>query len=30
VRDILGALPAEAPLVIAGDFNTWFGFADST
>ncbi|HUU34728.1 MAG TPA: endonuclease/exonuclease/phosphatase family protein [Vicinamibacterales bacterium] len=29
VRDILGALPADAPLVVAGDFNTWFGFADS-
>jgi endonuclease/exonuclease/phosphatase family metal-dependent hydrolase len=28
-RGLLGALPADSPVVVGGDFNTWFGFADS-
>lgn len=30
VRGLLSALPAGDPLVVGGDFNTWFGFADRT
>jgi endonuclease/exonuclease/phosphatase family metal-dependent hydrolase len=29
-RGLLGALQGDAPLVLGGDFNTWFGFADQT
>jgi endonuclease/exonuclease/phosphatase family metal-dependent hydrolase len=27
-RGLRDALPTDAPLVLAGDFNTWFGFSD--
>lgn len=30
VRGLLEALPADDPLIVGGDFNTWFGFADRT
>jgi endonuclease/exonuclease/phosphatase family metal-dependent hydrolase len=29
-RGLLEALGTETPIVVAGDFNTWFGFADPT
>jgi len=29
VQALLGALPATEPVVVGGDFNTWFGFSDS-
>jgi endonuclease/exonuclease/phosphatase family metal-dependent hydrolase len=28
VQALLGALPAAGPVVVGGDFNTWFGFSD--
>jgi len=28
VQALLGALPAAEPVVVGGDFNTWFGFSD--
>lgn len=28
VRELLAALPAAGPVVVGGDFNTWFGFSD--
>jgi endonuclease/exonuclease/phosphatase family metal-dependent hydrolase len=27
-RGLLGALPREGPEIVAGDFNTWFGYRD--
>lgn len=27
-RGLVDALPAQGPLLVAGDFNTWFGFSD--
>lgn len=29
-RGLLGALTGDAPMVLGGDFNTWFGFSDRT
>lgn len=29
-RSLLSALPAETPLILGGDFNTWSGFSDQT
>ncbi len=29
VRELLAALPAAGPVVVGGDFNTWFGFSDN-
>jgi len=29
-RGLLEALGTDAPIVVGGDFNTWFGFADPT
>lgn len=29
-RGLLGALEGDGPMVLGGDFNTWFGFADLT
>jgi endonuclease/exonuclease/phosphatase family metal-dependent hydrolase len=29
VRELLATLPATGPVVVGGDFNTWFGFSDN-
>ena len=29
-RALLAVMPREAPLLVGGDFNTWFGYADRT
>ena len=29
VRELLATLPAAGPVVVGGDFNTWFGFSDN-
>lgn len=28
VRGLLAALPSRGPIIVGGDFNTWFGFSD--
>lgn len=28
VRGLLSVLPASGPMIVGGDFNTWFGFSD--
>ena len=30
VLGLLAVMPANAPMVVGGDFNTWFGYADRT
>lgn len=30
VRGLLASLPADGPVLIGGDFNTWFGFSDGS
>lgn len=29
-RALVDAIPADEPVVLGGDFNTWFGFSDAT
>jgi endonuclease/exonuclease/phosphatase family metal-dependent hydrolase len=29
VRELLATLPAAGPVIVGGDFNTWFGFSDN-
>lgn len=30
VRGLLSVLPASGPVLVGGDFNTWFGFSDAS